>query len=158
MKFMMNGAVTIGTMDGANVEMFEQVGADNMFIFGATAEEIRNMERFNTYDAGEIYSKNGQVRDVLNMLIDGTIPAKSEHQFQDLYHSLIFGDYDKADKYFLLYDLPSYTQVYRDALSAYADKSRWLRMAAVNTAKSGIFSSDRTIEDYNRLIWGLETL
>lgn len=158
MKFMMNGAVTIGTMDGANVEIFEQVGAENMFIFGATVDEIRNMERFNTYDAGQLYSKNSTIRDVLNMLIDGTIASAPEHRFSDLYHSLVFGDYERADKYYLLYDLQSYIEVYKEMLKAYADKDKWLRMAAINTAKSGIFSSDRTIEDYNRLIWGLDAL
>ena len=98
------------------------------------------------------------IRDVLNMLIDGTIASAPEHRFSDLYHSLVFGDYERADKYYLLYDLQSYIEVYKEMLKAYADKDKWLRMAAINTAKSGIFSSDRTIEDYNRLIWGLDAL
>lgn len=154
MKFMMNGAVTIGTMDGANVEIFEQVGAENMFIFGATVDEISYMDRFNTYHPGEIYEKDAELRDALSRIIDGSLAT--DRSFNDLYHSLIFGDYERADQYYVLYDFRSYATTYQKMLATYENREEWLRMAAINTARSGIFSSDRTIEEYNRLIWGLE--
>ncbi len=158
MKFMMNGAVTIGTLDGANVEISESVGKDNIFIFGATAEEIVHMERFGSYKPGEYYEQNSELRAVLNMMIDGTLHTTTDRQYTDLYHALLFGDMDRADKYYLLYDFASYAMTYDAMLEAYADKERWKRMAAMNTAKSGVFSSDRTIEEYNEKIWHLRAL
>ena len=155
MKFMRNGAVTLGTMDGANVEIFEQVGEDNIFIFGATEHEISRMERFGTYKPGEYYEQNTDLRLALNRLIDGSLRVANDRQFSDLYHSLLFGDMDRADKYYLLYDFASYSQAYERAVDAYVDKERWKRMAATNTAKSGVFSSDRTIGEYNDKIWHL---
>ena len=143
MKFMMNGAVTIGTMDGANVEICERVGRENMFIFGATVEEINQMQRFNSYRPGEYYEKDAELRDVLNKLIDGSLPGVNERQFADLYHSLIFGDYEKADQYYLLHDFRSYINAFNRAVKAYQDPEEWYRMAAYNTVRSGIFSSDR---------------
>lgn len=158
MKFMMNGAVTIGTMDGANVEICERVGRENMFIFGATVEEINQMQRFNSYRPGEYYEKDAELRDVLNKLIDGSLPGVNERQFADLYHSLIFGDYEKADQYYLLHDFRSYINAFNRAVKAYQHPEEWYRMAAYNTARSGIFSSDRTIREYNDRIWHLEPL
>ncbi|MGI6030083.1 MAG: glycogen/starch/alpha-glucan phosphorylase [Eubacteriales bacterium] len=157
MKFMMNGAVTLGTMDGANVEIYEQVGPDNIFIFGARVEEIENLKRYKSYRPGEVYERNLHVRDAINRLIDGSLPGVSKNQFSDLYQSLLFGDRDGADRYFVLYDLPSYIEAYAKAYETYVwDNDKWMRMAVVNTAKSGFFSSDRTILEYNEKIWELK--
>lgn len=156
MKFMMNGAVTIGTMDGANVEIFEQVGNDNIFIFGATVEEILYMKKYNTYSPGEIYEKDPDLRHALSRMINHTLPGVSERQFSDIYHTLLFGDYEKPDKYYLMYDFQSYVDAFSRAVKSYKDKEGWLKKAAINTAMSGVFSSDRTIEEYNSKIWNLE--
>ena len=155
MKFMMNGAVTLGTMDGANVEIHEQVGDDNMFIFGARVEEIHHMEEFHTYRAGAYFEKDPALRDALTRLIDGSLPVTNDRQFSDIYQSLLFGEYGHADEYYVLYDFASYSTAFQTARRAYGDAAAWNRMAVVNTAKSGFFSADRTVEEYNRLIWHL---
>ncbi len=148
MKFMMNGAVTLGTMDGANVEIYEQVGRENIFIFGADEAEIQQMKTYGTYHPGELYEKNWELRAAVTHMIDGIL----SHQFSDLYQSLLFG----GDPYFVLYDLPSYIQVFEKVSSKYQRKpEEWNRMAVTNTAKSGYFSSDRTILEYNEKIWKL---
>ena len=157
MKFMLNGAVTIGTMDGANVEMYERLGDDNIFIFGARVEDINYMETYNTYHAGEYFEKDHALREAVTRLIDGTLPAPAG-QFSDIYQSLLFGEFDRADKYYLFYDFPSYGQTLEQVFQAYEDRPRWNRMAVHNTARAGFFSSDRTIEEYNRLIWHLKPL
>jgi len=157
MKFMLNGAITLGTMDGANVEIFNQVGRDNIFIFGATVEEIEVMKRYNSYRPGELYEKNLEIRNALTRLIDGTLPGVSNHQFSDLYQSLLFGDVDGADKFFVLHDFQSYQQAFDRARHDYQRyPEKWQRMAVMNTAKSGFFSSDRTIKEYNDRIWHLK--
>ncbi|WP_066646928.1 glycogen/starch/alpha-glucan phosphorylase [Christensenella timonensis] len=158
MKFMMNGAVTIGTMDGANVEISEEVGLDNIFIFGASEQDIEKMERYGTYKPGEYYEQNTDLRYALNAMIDGTLPVASDRQFSDLYHSLLFGDMDRADRYYLLYDFAPYAQVYETMMSVYRNKDEWKRMAAMNTAKSGHFAADRTIHEYNDKIWHLKEM
>ena len=157
MKFMLNGAVTIGTMDGANVEMFERLGPENIFIFGARVEDINYMEAYNTYHAGEYFEKDPALRDAVTRLIDGTLPAPAG-QFSDIYQSLLFGDFDRADKYYLFYDFPSYDKTLSQVFQTYEDRAAWNRMAVLNTARAGFFSSDRTIEEYNRQIWHLEPL
>ena len=157
MKFMLNGSVTIGTMDGANVEIFEQVGRDNIFIFGASVEEIQHMENFNTYHPGEYFEKDAAIRSALSRLIDSTLPVSDNRQFSDIYQSLLFGDYNRADAYYLLYDFQSYNSAFSRITNAYTDRKRWNKMAATNTAKAGIFSSDRTINEYNELIWHLDS-
>ncbi len=157
MKFMLNGAVTIGTMDGANVEMFERLGPENIFIFGARVEDINYMETYNTYHAGEYFEKNPALRDAVTRLIDGTLPAPAG-QFSDIYQSLLFGDFDRADKYYLFYDFPSYGETLSQVFQAYEDRAAWNRMAVINTARAGYFSSDRTIEEYNSQIWHLDSL
>lgn len=156
MKFMMNGAVTLGTMDGANVEIYEQVGKDNIFIFGATEEEIEVMKRYKTYHPGEIYEKNIDARNAITRLIDGTLPGVSQHQFSDLYQSILFGDFSVPDKYFILNDFQAYINTFDKARHKYQrDPLGFTKMAAINTAKSGFFSSDRTILEYNEQIWHL---
>lgn len=158
MKFMMNGALTIGTMDGANVEMYEQVGDDNIFIFGASASEIHSMQRFKSYMPGEIYERNQSVRTALDRLIDGSLPNVSANQFSDIYQSLLFGNgYDGADPYFVLYDTPSYVETYNRAMRTYdLENDEWVKKAVINVAKSGFFSSDRAVEEYNNLMWHLD--
>lgn len=156
MKFMMNGAITLGTMDGANVEICERVGRDNIFIFGATEAEIARMTAYQSYLPGELYEKNLDVRKAVSHLIDGTLSSTSVHQFSDLYQSLLFGGYGTPDPYYVLYDLPDYVQTYNQAYTKYRkDPMGWNKMAAINTAKSGHFSSDRTILEYNDEIWHL---
>ena len=156
MKFMMNGALTLGTMDGANVEICERVGKENIFIFGADETEIERMNAFHSYLPGELYEKNQDIRKALTHLIDGVLPNVSTHQFSDLYQSLLFGGYGTPDPYFVLYDLPSYIQTFDRVCKTYQkDPLGWNKMAAVNTAKSGYFSSDRTIMEYNDFIWHL---
>jgi glycogen phosphorylase len=156
MKFMLNGAVTLGTMDGANVEIFEKVGNNNIFIFGARADEIARMENENTYNPKDLFDRHADIRDTISRLVDGSLPGVGKARFQDLYHSLLFGDYDRADKYFLLYDFDSYRAAFENVLAAYIDKPAWTKKAALNTASAGYFSVDRTIDEYNRLIWGLD--
>jgi starch phosphorylase len=158
MKFMMNGAVTLGTLDGANVEISQRVGRDNIFIFGATVEEIARMERYGSYRPSEFYEQNADIRNAMNCLIDGTLPMEDSHQFSDLYHSLLFGDSEKADRYYLLHDFASYNQTYIEAMEAYENKEMWARMAASNTAESYFFCVDRTIQEYNDLVWHMTAL
>lgn len=155
MKFMMNGAVTLGTLDGANVEMLEAAGPDNIFIFGATAEEIARINSLHDYHPGTLYEQNTDIRNVLNRMVDGTLSHTNEKQFSDIYQSLLFDGMDKADKYYLLGDFESYASAFDQVMEAYRDTERWKRLAAANTAFSGVFSSDRTIQEYNEKIWKL---
>lgn len=158
MKFMLNGAVTLGTMDGANVEIFEQVGKDNIFIFGAKAQEIARMENDNSYRPKNYFDQNEAIRRAVSRLTDGSLPGVDSNRFRDLYQSLLFGDYDRADKYFVLYDFEAYSAAFDSALSSYSDTPAWMRKAVCNTASAGYFSVDRTIEEYNQRIWGLDSL
>ncbi|MCR5213077.1 MAG: glycogen/starch/alpha-glucan phosphorylase [Eubacterium sp.] len=150
MKFMINGAPTLGTMDGANVEIVEEVGAENAFIFGLSADEVMKYERDGGYNPWDIYNNNQNVRRVLTQLINGTYNDDTEI-FRDLYDSLT-----KEDIYFILKDFDSYAQAQSRVDEAYRDKARWARMAMMNTACSGKFSSDRTIEQYVKDIWKLK--
>ena len=150
MKFMINGAPTIGTMDGANVEIVEEVGADNAFIFGLSADEVMKYEREGGYNPWDIYNSNQNVRRVLTQLINGTYNDDTE-LFRDLYDSLT-----KEDVYFILKDFDSYAEAQMRVDAAYRDEARWARMAMMNTACSGKFSSDRTIEEYVKGIWKLK--
>ena len=158
MKFMLNGAVTIGTMDGANVEIFEAVGEKDIFIFGATVEELDDLNRTGEYDPYSFYENNPELKRVLDALVSGELPVKSGKQFGDLRDSLLVGGHDKADKYFVLHDLSSYDQVFAELIAAYEDKERWARMSVKNTVSSGVFSSDRTISEYSEKIWKLRAM
>ena len=150
MKFMINGAPTLGTLDGANVEIVEEVGAENAFIFGLSAEEVMKYEREGGYNPWDIYNNNQNVRRVLTQLINGTYNDDTE-LFRDLYDSLT-----KEDIYFILKDFDSYAEAQQRVDAAYRDKDKWARMAMMNTACSGKFSSDRTIEEYVKDIWKLK--
>ena len=157
MKFMMNGAVTIGTMDGANCEIHDAVGAENIYIFGLTAEQVER--GYSSYRSSEIYETNPAIRKALEQLIDGTLCPEHPRMFQEIYHALLFGDGGgMADPYFVLKDLPQYMAAQKKIDGDYTDKDLWLRKAVLNTACSGGFSSDRTIREYNDKIWHLKPL
>ena len=158
MKYMMNGAVTIGTMDGANVEISEQVGMDNIYIFGMRSDTVRDMYRQRTYNPMQIFETNQEIRQAMTQMIDGTLFPEYATTLQDLYHSLLLGDGGMPDNYFVLKDFGSYSMAQRRLNADYADRQKWLKMAITNTAMSGIFSSDRTIREYNDNIWHLEPL
>ena len=158
MKFMMNGAVTIGTMDGANVEIYEQVGDDSIFIFGARVEELDHLNRLGSYNPMALYEKNPNIKRVLDAIISRVLPVASGRQFHDLYNALLYAENGSADKYFVLHDFDSYDEVYGHLTAAYEDRERWMKMSAVNTICSGIFSSDRAISEYAKNIWDLSPL
>ena len=157
MKFMLNGALTLGTMDGANVEIVEEVGAENAFIFGLSSDEVINYEQHGGYDPMEIFNNNMDVRKVLMQLINGTYAPDDSERFREIYDSLLNTNCsDRADTYFILADFKSYADAQRRVEEAYRDQQRWSKMAMMNTACSGKFTSDRTIEEYVRDIWHLE--
>ena len=159
MKFMLNGALTIGTMDGANVEMAEEVGKDNMFIFGASADEIINLENKGGYNPMDIFNNDQDIRRVLMQLINGYYSPQDPELFRDIYNSLLnTQSSDRADTYFILKDFRSYAEAHRKIDQAYRDEKWWARTAMLNTASAGKFSSDRTIEEYVRDIWHLEKI
>ena len=159
MKFMMNGAVTIGTMDGANVEISEQVGMDNIYIFGMRADTVRNMYQEHNYNPMAIYETNHEIRQAMTQMIDGTLMPENPAALQDLYHSLLLGNWGSmGDSFFVLKDFGSYSMAQRRLNNDYADQKKWQKMAVTNTAMSGIFSSDRTIREYNDMIWHLNPM
>ena len=159
MKYMMNGAITIGTMDGANVEISEQVGMDNIYIFGMRSDTVLDMYRERNYNPMNIFETNQELRLALTQMIDGTVLPDAPSALQDLYHSLLIGDWgNMADPFFVLKDFGSYSMAQRRIDADYADRDKWNRMAVINTAMSGVFSSDRTIREYNDTIWHLDPL
>ena len=159
MKFMLNGALTIGTMDGANVEMAEEVGKENMFIFGASADEIINLENNGGYNPMDIFNNDQDIRRVLMQLINGYYSPQDPELFRDIYNSLLnTQSSDRADTYFILKDFRSYAEAHKKIDQAYRDEKWWARTAMLNTASSGKFSSDRTIEEYVRDIWHLKKI
>lgn len=158
MKFMLNGAVTLGTMDGANVEIVEEVGAENAFIFGLSSDEVINYENHVGYDPNVIYNTDGDIRQVLMQLINGTFSNDTE-LFRDLYDSLLnTKNSDRPDQYFTLADFRSYAEAQKRVEEAYRDEKRWAKMALLNTACSGKFTSDRTIQEYVDDIWHLDKI
>lgn len=159
MKFMLNGAVTIGTLDGANVEMLEQVGDDNIYIFGLKADEVAARIKYaGTDEVKDIYTSNTMLRNALDKLIDGSIVPGNTQIFRDLYQTLLFGDYGFPDTYMVLRDFEEYTKTQEKISADYQDREKWIEMAIMNTACSGFFSSDRTIDDYNKKIWHLKPI
>jgi starch phosphorylase len=189
MKFMLNGAVTIGTLDGANIEIAEAVGRDNIFIFGADAYGIERMERDGSYDARGVYESDARVRRVIDSFTNGALPVQNGRQFHDLANSLIDGACVHPDRYFLLHDFASYVETYARMMAVYAGgvgaegvpdadatgggipsgggasggglsgpSPDWIRRAASNTAAAGCFFADRTIEEYNSLVWHLKVV
>ena len=156
MKFMLNGAPTLGTMDGANVEIVEEVGAENAFIFGLSSDEVINYENNGGYDPNGIYNTDEEIRQVLMQLINGTFSNDTE-LFRDLYDSLLnTKNTDRADRYFILADFRSYADAQKRVEAAYKDEKGWAKKALLNTAHSGKFTSDRTIQEYVDDIWHLD--
>ena len=156
MKFMLNGAPTLGTMDGANVEIVEEVGAENAFIFGLSSDEVINYENNGGYDPNVIYNTDEEIRQVLMQLINGTFSNDTE-LFRDLYDSLLnTKNTDRADRYFILADFRSYADAQKRVEEAYRDEKGWAKKALLNTACSGKFTSDRTIQEYVDDIWHLD--
>lgn len=159
MKFMLNGALTLGTMDGANVEIVEEVGKENAFIFGLSADEVINYEKNGGYNPEEIFNTDQDIRRVLMQLINGYYSPQDPELFRDIYNSLLnTKNSAKADTYFILKDFRSYAEAQKRVEAAYRDETWWARAAMLNTASAGKFSSDRTIEEYVRDIWHLEKI
>ncbi len=159
MKFMLNGALTIGTMDGANVEMVEEMGEENAFIFGMSSDEVIGHEQRRDYNPMEIFNSDAEIRQVLMQLINGFYSHNDTEQFRSLYDSLLNTNCTQyADRYFVLKDFRAYAQAQERVMEAYKDESRWARSAILNVANVGKFSSDRTIEEYVRDIWHLRKL
>ncbi|MDI3535816.1 MAG: glycogen phosphorylase [Eubacteriaceae bacterium] len=150
MKFMMNGAVTLGTMDGANIEIFESVGAENIFTFGLSAEEVAHYYASGSYHSLDVYKNDARLQRIMNQLIDSTLGKFSN--FQAIYDSLLLHN----DHYFVLKDFDDYANSHQQVLSAYQNPQTWFGMSLNNVARCGLFSSDRAICDYQRDIW--ETL
>ena len=156
MKFMLNGALTLGTMDGANVEIVEEVGAENAFIFGLSSDEVINYEQHGGYYPMDIYNSDGDIRRVVDQLVDGTYSSDRE-LFRPLYNSLLNTlSTSKADTYFILKDFRSYAEAQTRVEAAYRNKAEWAKSAILNVAGSGKFTSDRTIQQYVDEIWHLD--
>ena len=155
MKFMLNGALTIGTLDGANVEMSEAVGMDNIFIFGYRAEEVRRVKEQGP-SAHDLYVCNQEIRSVLDMLIDGTVCPEKPNEFKPIFDSLLQGG--NADEYLVVRDFEAYVRMQEQVDRQFRDKETWAKKAILNTANAGWFSSDRTIAEYNEKIWNLKAI
>ena len=153
MKFMLNGAPTLGTMDGANVEIVEEVGEENAFIFGLSSEEVINFENHGGYDPNYYFNTDQDIRRVLMELINGTYSNGDMEMFREIYDSLLTNKYGRADQYFILADFKSYDRARAEIVEAYQDEARWAKMAILNMASSGKFTSDRTIQQYEDDIW-----
>ncbi len=158
MKFMLNGALTIGTFDGANVEMSEQAGIENMYIFGLRADEVAKRYRYDTAEVQSIYASNMPLKRVLDQLIDGTLEPNHPHLFKDIYQSLLFGDYGTPDPYMVVRDFDAYKDMQATVAREFTNKALWYKKAVINTAAAGFFSSDRTIAEYNKYIWNLPSI
>lgn len=158
MKFMLNGAVTLGTLDGANVEICEEVGEENCFIFGMKADEVIELNKTGNYNPWDIYNMDSDVRGVLNQLINGTLDPNTE-LFREIYDALLNGyNGSRADEYYVLKDFAAYAKAQEAIDEAYKDKRKWAKMAILNTACSGKFSSDRTIKEYADEIWNIKPI
>ncbi|MEG2381676.1 MAG: glycogen/starch/alpha-glucan family phosphorylase, partial [Oscillospiraceae bacterium] len=156
MKLMLNGSLTIGTMDGANVEIREQVGDDNIFIFGLSSSEVLNIYSHNSSPSPHLYATNMGIKKIVDTLIDGTFSGDGQNLFYDIYKSLVIGGNGFTDPYLILADYESYIDANHRVDKLFATPDEWNRKAVINTAKAGFFSSDRTIESYNREIWKLK--
>ncbi len=156
MKFMLNGAITIGTLDGANVEIAEQVGKDNIYLFGLRAEEVRQRYQYQSDEVSHIYTSDYELHLVLDQLIHGPLSDYDKAAFRDIYQSLLYGDYGMPDPYMVIRDFREYVEIQEKIYRDYNNPELWWRKAVLNTASAGYFSSDRTIQEYNKRIWHLE--
>jgi len=151
MKFMMNGAVTLGTLDGANIEIMEEVGIDNIFIFGLSPTEVLNYRQYGGYNSWDIYNSDPRIKTVLDQLISGYLP-EGQNEFEMIYHFLLYNN----DEFFVLKDFASYIEARNRIVNAYRNQDKWLEISINNIAHSGRFSSDRTIREYASDIWGIK--
>ncbi len=159
MKFMLNGALTLGTMDGANVEIVEEVGRENAFIFGLSADEVINYEKNGGYYPVEIFNSNENIRRVMMQLVNGFYAPQDPNMFREIYDSLLNGNaHDRADMYFILKDCVPYAVAQREVDKAYRNKTWWAKASMLNVACSGKFSSDRTIQEYVDEVWHLDKI
>ncbi len=158
MKLMLNGALTIGTMDGANVEIAERVGEDNIYIFGLSSQEVLNIYASGHSGSSEVYSQNMVIKAIVDSFIDGTFTKENQNLFQEIYHELVFGRNGFADQYLLLRDFESYLDAGHRMAKDFVQPDIWNKKAIINVSKAGFFSSDRSIMDYNQRIWGLEKI
>ena len=158
MKLMLNGALTLGTMDGANVEIVEEVGAENAFIFGMSSDEVINYELHGGYNPMDIFNSDQDIRNVLMQLINGTYAPDDPDRFREIYDSLLTDKYGTPDMYFILKDFRSYADAQKKVEAAYRDEKGWAKSAILNTASSGKFTSDRTIRQYVDEIWHLDQM
>ncbi len=156
MKFMLNGALTIGTMDGANVEIHEEVGDENIFIFGLSSDETESMAVNHSYNPWNVYNSDERVKRVVDSLVDGTFSPENHDIFRGIYNSLLASN--RSDEYYVLKDFASYVETQKRIEETYKNQDLWAKMAVVNTAKSGKFSSDRTIREYANDIWNLKPM
>jgi starch phosphorylase len=156
---MMNGALTIGTLDGANVEIAEEAGEENCFIFGLKADQVSRLSNSNTYNPWAVLEEFSEIKKAVNQLVDGTYNVESFDLFKELYDSLMYGvEGNPPDQYFVLKDLPEYVKAQEKIDAAYRDQTQWHRMALLNIASSGKFSSDRTIGEYAKEIWNIQPI
>ncbi len=156
MKFMVNGALTLGTMDGANIEIFHEAGEENNFVFGLQTDEINKMEEEHSYNPQQYLERNPALNEIVEQLVDGTYDP-SRQIFKEIHDSLVYGvEGQRPDVYYILADFDSYVKAQEKVAAAYADKKGWARKAIINIANSGKFSSDRTIEEYVKDIWKLK--
>lgn len=158
MKFMLNGALTLGTMDGANIEMRERLGDENIFIFGARVEELARLEEQGCYNPRDYAERDPRLARALRRLVDGTLPTRDGSRFEDIYRSLVPDGDGRGDPYYVLLDFDAYASRHMDVLRSYERRDEWLHKAVINTARAGWFSSDRTVSEYNDRIWHLEPL
>ncbi len=156
MKFMLNGALTIGSLDGANVEMTQQVGEENIYIFGLRADEVENRYEYNSNEVRDIYTSDYELHQVIEQLLNGPLVAGDHNAYREIYQSLLFGDYGMPDPYMVIRDFRAYVEMQRKVSNDFLDEDLWWHKSVLNTAASGFFSSDRTIENYNDMIWHLE--
>jgi starch phosphorylase len=153
MKFMMNGALTLGTLDGANVEIHDLVGDDNIFIFGMDSKMVNDQINNGGYSPEELYKNDSQLRLILDQLVNGFFETVDKEEFRDIFNNLVY-----SDRYFVLKDYHAYKEIHALANEAYKNKKKWAKMAIVNIGKSGIFSSDRSIQEYATNIWNVKPI
>lgn len=158
MKFMLNGALTIGSLDGANVEIVEQVGEDNIYIFGLRADEVESRYQYNSDEVQNIYTTDNELHCVLEQLINGRLLTVIPEGFKDIYQSLLFGDYGMPDPYMVIRDFRAYIEMQDKISQDFLNTKVWWRKAIINTSAAGFFSSDRTIQNYNENVWHLEAI
>jgi len=154
---MLNGGMTIGTMDGANIEIVQEAGQENAFIFGLSSDEVQRLESWGKYNPMEEYYVVDGLKEVIDQLTDGTYDDNYTGLFREISNSLLYGvDGNRPDTYFVLKDFAQYREAQQKASKAYADKTKWAKMMLMNIANSGKFTSDRTIDEYAKEIWNIK--